>query len=203
MTNITKKIILAVLVLFSVNMQYATAGYIMQPDTVFDISEIEHIQGETIYGTLADFPHTFSFSVTQDISFSMQAYMDAKSTVNDVSLILIKQEKRGVSEVGRVTGKDTVWSDIYDIWNAITFTQSEKKTYMLTPGMYRMEVSAPENNRSYRVILGEGKSSFLKEPFLARKIFSGSMWSIFMTPLAVIVLIVVILLFRAFIYLRK
>ena len=167
---------------FMFGIQSVSAAYITQPKDAFEIPVLTKIAGETIYGQLENFPHTFTFGVAKETSFSMQVSMNAKSSVRDVSLILIKQEKRGVSEMGRVSGNKTTWLDSYDFLRAMPFTSSPRQTYTLSPGTYRLEVSSPENNRNYRLVLGEGDSSLPREIFTVREVFEVSSVSVLLSP---------------------
>ncbi len=177
-----QKILLFTLFLFGFNVALVQAAYITQQESTFDIPTLKSVTSETIYGNLSGFPHTFTFAVSEETPFSMQVSMYAGDETKDVSLILIKQEKRGVSEVGRVSGKDVLWSAEYDIWRAISFAYAPKQSYTLQPGTYRLEVSSPENNRAYRLLLGDGDSSLPKEIFTVRKVFAVSPWSALLSP---------------------
>ncbi len=177
-----KRIITMCALLFLFTVQAVSAAYITTPKDTFDIPTLKNIAGETIYGKLTGFPHTFTFAVSEETPFSMQVSVDGAQEVKDVSLILIKQEKRGVSEIGRMTGKDAQWVTQYDVWRAVTFANAPVKEFTLAPGTYRLEVSAPENNRGYRLVLGEGDASAIKELFMVRKVFDVGVLSMMLSP---------------------
>jgi len=176
------------------------AAELSEPKRVSDILPLKDIsQGATLYGTLENFPHTYAFLVSDDATpFSMQVSMHAKEDLRDVSLIVIREEKRGVSEIGRVTGKDSPWEDSYDVVRAVTFAEGEIAEYMLESGLYRMEVSSPSNNRGYRLIVNGGDPTVFKEIFIVREAFAMSVWSVIFSPyiLAFIVLLAGILVYR-------
>jgi len=165
------------------------AAFLHEPRNVSEIPKLETISGETIYGTLASFPHTFTFFVTEETPFSALVSMDSAEEAHDVSFLLVKEEKRGVSEVGRLYGKEITWTKKYDVWRAVTFTQGEEFSATLEPGVYKLEVSSPNNDRGYRLVLGEGDSAVLKELSLTRRSFKVHPLSIFLSPFILIPLI--------------
>ena len=81
-----------------------------------------------------------------------------------------------------MTGKDAQWVTQYDVWRAVTFANAPVKEFTLAPGTYRLEVSAPENNRGYRLVLGEGDASAIKELFMVRKVFDVGVLSMMLSP---------------------
>jgi len=176
------KTVLATLLFFVSFSGVTQAAFLHEPVRVSDVPVLTTVAGETIYGTLAGFPHTFTFTTTEETPFSMQVSMSGKAEINDVSLILVKQEKRGVSEVGRLEGKKAEWVDAYNITRAITFAEGPKLEYVLEPGTYKFEVSSPENSRGYRLVIGEGDSSVFKELSMARDVFDVSTFSIVLSP---------------------
>jgi len=158
------------------------AAFLHEPTNVSDVPKIETVLGETIYGKLTDFPHTFTFFISEETPFSARVSMDSTEPVHDVSFILVKQEKRGVSEVGRLTGKNTAWTKHYDLWRAVAFMEGEVFTTTLEQGIYKFEISSPENNRGYRLLLGEGDSQTFKEMSLVRRVFDVHSLSILLSP---------------------
>ena len=155
---------------------------------------------ETYYGSLSGSPHTYQFLVQEKISFKAVLSTASKhSTADDLSLIIVKEEKRGVSEVGRVTGKDTDWNTNYSHSLALRFRESQSLDVELDSGVYRLEVSTPVNLRSYKLELNEGGRMSYKELFMARSIFDLSYLSVVFT----IRVYVPLLILFAFIYYRK
>ena len=183
------KTVLATLLFFVSFSGFAQAAFLHEPVRVSDVPVLTSVAGETIYGRLADFPHTFTFTMAEETPFSMQVSMSGKEVIKDVSLILVKQEKRGVSEVGRLEGKNTEWKESYNIARAITFAEGSELEYMLEPGTYKFEVSSPENNRGYRLVIGEGDASIFKELSMIRTVFGVSTFGMIFSPYVFIFLL--------------
>jgi len=181
------KFLLSLMIAFVSFSATTHAAFIHEPAAVIDVPVLTNFTDETIYGTLSGFPHTFSFTTLQEVPFSMQVSMSEKEESRDVSLILVKEEKRGVSEVGRLDGKKSEWVENYNIARAVTFVEGSALSYTLEPGTYKFEVSSPENNKGYRLILGEGDSSVFKELAMVRSVFGLSSFSIVFSPYIFIV----------------
>lgn len=183
------KTIFATLLFFVSFSSVTQAAFLHEPARVFDIPVLTNVTAETIYGTLSGFPHTFIFTAIEETPFSMQVSMLGKEEFRDVSLILVKEEKRGVSEVGRLEGKKSEWIQDYNFARAVTFAEGSELTYVLEPGTYKFEVSSPENNRGYRLVLGEGDSSVFKELSMTREAFGISPLSLVFSPYVFIFLL--------------
>lgn len=174
---IEMKAILTTIFFFISFSTVAQAAFLYEPLSDFDVKKLTDIQNETIYGILDGAPHTFTFSVREKMTLSIQVSVSEKEEDKDVSLILVKQEKRGVSEVGRMSGKNSEWIKEYSPTLAVTFIEGSELVYALDAGVYKIEVSSPNNDRGYRLVLGKGKPSFFSEIFTARKVFGLSVFS--------------------------
>ncbi len=189
------------LLFFSVLPSFADAAFLYQPQTQNEVMELQDVNAETVYGKLDGSPHTFTFAVSEETPFSMQLTLSPHQKINDVSMILVKQEKRGVSEIGRSNTKDKEqWNARYDFLRAVVLLWGKKYEYTLEPGIYTFEVSSPENNRGYRVVLGDGKTSPYKELRYVRSVFEVDKLSIVFSPL---VFVPILVLVSIFFYLRK
>lgn len=134
----------------------ASAVSFVEQESSFDIASWRDITTEeTYYGELSGFPHTFQFLVSEPTTFS--ATLGVRKGQDPVSLILVKEVSRGVEEIVRVSAqKDT--SEIYkDNVLGLRLARYAPVTYELTDGMYRLEVSAPDNMAKYQLIVGTEK----------------------------------------------
>jgi hypothetical protein len=175
------KILCMILFFFSC-VPVTQAAFLYEPGNAKEVLALEDISQQTIYGKLSGFPHTFTFVVAEDTPFRAQVSIGNGELLQEVSFILIKQEKRGVSEIGRLSGIRATSPKDYDLWRAVTFVQSEEFVRTLEAGVYTLELSSPENNRGYRLILGEGDQSPVKELSYARSVFDINRFSILLVP---------------------
>jgi hypothetical protein len=176
------------------------AAFLYQQEIPAEKYELTDIAGETIYGVLDNAPHTFTFAVTETTPFSMQVAMSPHLKIHDVSLILVKQEKRGVSEIGRSDTSQEQWQPKYDFLRALVLLWGQKQEYLLQPGIYTFEVSSPENNRGYRLVIGKGDTSLYKELRYARTVFEVDLLSILFSPLIFVPILAVL---GAVLYIRR
>ena len=183
---------LVALLLFFTSATASHAAFLYEQEVPSEVLELESIQGETIYGRLDNGPHTFTFAVTEDTQLSVQVSMKPGTKKDDVSLILVKEETRGVSEVGRVDAKKVSWKKKYSIWKATSFLFGEKIEYSLDPGIYKLEVSSPENNKGYRLELGKGDGSLYKELFIVRNVFDIGRWGVIFSPLFFVPILLIV-----------
>jgi hypothetical protein len=131
------------------------AAAVVTPSSVGDVQTIsEPGKPQEYFGALSGFPHTFEFSVgdTQPFSASVYVYDTSDATPRAV-LLLTKKEKRGVSEVGRTKGKGEAWETVDDAWLRLPLRDGGTLTSDLQTGTYLMEISSPDNDARYRVVI--------------------------------------------------
>lgn len=122
--------------------------------TVFELETISNPTERSVFvGELKDFPHTYQFVVGDPFLFEAQVSVRPEGNT-ETSLIIIKEERRGVSEVDRRTGTTEVWSGYRDWPSGMKFQGSSILQAELEPGVYRLEVSSPDNSGRYRLDVG-------------------------------------------------
>lgn len=112
---------------------------------------------QTFYGDLSDFPHTYQIVATQPFHFFMQiAVPDIESSTNNISGILIKEPQgRGrVEEITRLYAKDAEWKSVREWWTMDSQRMGPFFEKDLGPGIYRFEVSTPNNHEKYVLKVG-------------------------------------------------
>lgn len=109
---------------------------------------------QTIFGELAGYPHTYTFSVDTPIDVTYRISTAEKHTL--FSLLLVKHVDRGVAEVVRVDGAKAVWSQAYDWRFAKRIAVTELITTTLAPGVYKLEISNPTNEGRYQLDINGG-----------------------------------------------
>jgi len=128
---------------------------IVQPYDVADVQSISNPeQSQEFFGKLESFPHTFEFEVSGPTDLSVQLFVLEAAQENDASLIVIKEERRGVSEVGRTYAKSEAWMEENDTALGLTYRKGGEIIAKLEAGVYRVEVSSPRNDTVYRLVFG-------------------------------------------------
>lgn len=176
---------------------WAAPATVVEQSSSFEIDVWENaVEEQDLYGTLEDFPHTFQFVADEGQRFQAELLV-ADSEQHDLSLILIKEEKRGVSEVGRVTGKDAQWAERSDRALGLSLFSSGVFERELAGGVYRLEVSAPDNTGNYRLLVGTesvggGYIAGIRNAFVAHGHLGSGWWGAIMSPYIYLSLIVVL-----------
>lgn len=117
---------------------------------------------EHIYlGELNDFPIMYEITAKESFDLSSrvrQIYNGSEKPVS-FSLIVIRQDERGggVTEVARLRPGTDDWTMVKDSVFGMTFWESEALTSTVEPGVYRIEISNPDNVGRYMLTLGEGE----------------------------------------------
>lgn len=174
--------------------------------TVLSIAEVS--ESQEFFGRLDDFPHTFEFEVTETMPFKATVFVaDDVLQNNDVSIIIVKAERRGVSEVGRTRAKEVSWEVVNDRVFVERFRSGGVLEGTLEPSWYKLEVSAPNNDAVYRLVWGTGKVRHgyfgsVRALFEVKAFLGHSRFGALLSPLLYIPLLIVIAV-AGFIYYRK
>lgn len=165
-------------------------------------------ESQEFFGSLHDFPHTYSFEVKDSQQFKAGIFVgDTKVQKNDVSIIIVKQERRGVSEVGRTSIANQSWEIVPDRMLAESFRNGGALDTQLQPGKYKLEVSSPDNKGIYRLVLGVGRIhrgyfANLQALFDVKALFGHSKFGTLLSPLMYIPLLLLCVIGGLF-YMRK
>lgn len=121
--------------------------------------DIHVLQEPTIlksyYASLIGFPHMYSLAVEEPTQLKLDILIpDGEIVANDREIIVVKKEKRGVSEVARLFAKDADWSVFEDSRSGDTYRQGPVSELRLEPGQYLIEVSSPRNEGLYVLRVG-------------------------------------------------
>lgn len=176
------------------------------PSTVLTITNVEKAQ--EFFGKLNNFPHTFDFSLAEKMDFSASVYVhDEASQKNDVSIILVKKERRGVSEIGRTSVKNDSWEIDFDHVLVESFRKGGTIAAPLEAGEYTLEVSAPNNDGAYRLRIGEsvhrGYFESVRVLFEIKHLFGSSAFSAILSPLLYVPILLILLILCGFLYFRS
>jgi hypothetical protein len=127
-------------------------------------SNIE-VQAEYL-GELTGDPQMYEFTIGADSTLILKVVQLENETAVPFSLIAVKQNNQnaGVVEVGRLKAKDFTWQKQSDRVLGLSFLESPVFEAKIGPGVYRVEVSTPDNFGSYMLLIGavEAKPGYFK-----------------------------------------
>jgi hypothetical protein len=149
-------------------------------------ADIDH---EQIYlGELRGDPHMYEVTLGEEKEFVITIMQEADSETVSPSFILVKEnaQNRGVSEIGRIDAAKVPWETYRDANFALSFRRAESFAATLSPGVYRFEVSTPENEGKYMLLVGheangDGYFTELSNIRFVQKFFGHSVFLILLS----------------------
>jgi hypothetical protein len=141
---------------------------LVEPPQPYEVVLIEgdpYIQREYL-GDLEDFPDMYE--VTSEVTFDLKVQLRQRAVREPKSfaLIIVRQNDSdgGVSEISRLNQPTTEWVKMSAPSLGMTFLESTRVEKELPPGTYRIEVSTPDNNGEYMLVIGDEptRSGFFK-----------------------------------------
>lgn len=107
-------------------------------------------------GELTGYPQMYEFVVGEEVNLDLVLNQLPKEDLTKFSLIVVRENLNngGVSEIGRLQSKDITWTRTKDRVLGMTLEKSQTFSAELTPGIYRVEVSTPDNYGSYLLEVG-------------------------------------------------
>lgn len=144
---------------------------------------IEDLQREQyFYGVLDTTPHLYVLTSTDPFLLTLRILVPEMEGVHtDVNTIIVKREGRqgSVVEVARVLSRDGSWELFREPIGGDEYKRGGGYEQELEPGTYFLEVSAPNNDTPYVLVVGneEGKGDISYGDMLVRisdvKVFYG------------------------------
>lgn len=122
----------------------------------FVVVPLEDVTTEQrLIGTLNDFPHLFEFQLTEPIElYTAVSVLEPVTETTGMSIILVRELRRGVEDVVRISSDLSTWRAQYDPISGLTLLESQPFSGVLEPGTYRLEVSSLGNTGQYVLALG-------------------------------------------------
>jgi len=118
--------------------------------------------GETkrFLGELTGSPIMYEVSSDQSFILTAQLRQPTNQLTEPLAAIVVRQNDRGggVTEVGRISAEVSAWQRSPDAEVGLTFLDSPQLQETVEPGVYRIEVSTPENSGRYLLQLSTGES---------------------------------------------
>jgi len=197
----------AILILFLLlPLSVFAAEIVAQPEKANEILALDPASAD-LFGKLTGFPHTFEFEVGETLPLNVHIFAhDAEGQKNDVSVLVVKKERRGVTEIGRTKVNDASWNRVKDAVLVESFKEGGSLQSNLEPGSYILEVSAPNNDARYRLTVGDhGRGYFegVQALFKVKALFGSPWWTVLGSPLIYVPLLAAMLSAAAFFFYKR
>lgn len=140
---------------------FAYVPLVVERESVNSLHTIEDPTLEQyFYGTLNNFPHTYV--ITEDEAFTLHVEIlvpEMEGSKNEVNGIVVKKEGRQgrVVEVARMLAKEASWEAFREPWGGDEYRRGEMYSATVEPGTYLIEVSTPNNDSPYTLVVGTRK----------------------------------------------
>lgn len=125
----------------------------------FDVVTIDSdIETKSEYlGRLTGYPQMYEFILASDATLTLELTQLPSEDPIPFSLIAVKENTNngGVTEVGRLQAKDISWILVKDKVLGMQLLRSQVFSVDITSGIYRVEVSTPDNFGPYLLTVGE------------------------------------------------
>ncbi len=152
-----------VLFLCVASFAYAHTPFLITQTSLHDIITIDEPENSrAFYGELTGFPHTYEIRAKKPFHLFAQVLVpDIESSKNNVSGIIIREvEGSGrVTEVARFLAKDATWDSFYEPFGGDSYRNGGTFEKDVDPGVYRIEVSTPDNLEKYVLAVGKIEGS--------------------------------------------
>ena len=141
----------------------------------------------------------YEFSTTKPITLAVSvAVPDTKLARNNMTVIILSVRDDGsVSEVYRLQAKETQWKSFFEFFTGDRLRRGGEFRARIEPGLYRVEVSTPDNVGTYALFVGSerntdqgGFGQRIGEILEIKKFWGKSAFSIVLSPFIYIPLLV-------------
>jgi hypothetical protein len=152
-------IALAIPMLFSIQSAHAFDAVLQTVPTQYEVITIENPETEQlILGELQDAPEMYEV-VSENpftLTFEIRAVPDTDASLPpQLGGIIIKQKEiRGVEEIARLNATDSEWTVVTDKATGLKYQAGGYYSESVEPGTYRIEISSPNNQGKYMLLVG-------------------------------------------------
>jgi hypothetical protein len=197
------KTLLLVVLMFAASYTYAHVPVIVEQDTVLDLVSITKPEvSKTFYGALTNFPHTYQ--IQADASFRLKAEIlipDIPEAKHNISGIIIREiEGSGrVEEIARLSAGEASWESFYEPFGGDTYLRGPSFDAEVGGGVYRIEVSTPDNVEKYVLSVGFleendlGYITLLQRIAAVKTFFNKSQFMVVQSPFVYVPLVLITL----------
>ena len=157
------RVIVSIALLCIPFVSYAHVPLVVEQTSLHDIGAIADPElSQAFYGAMDGFPHTYEIRATEPFHLFAEVLVpDIATSKNTVSGIIIKETGQGgrVSEVARLHAKAATWESFYEPFGGDSYRRGSSYEADVQPGVYRIEVSTPDNDTKYVLVVGKREGS--------------------------------------------
>lgn len=164
------------------------------------------------YGELTGYPHMYEFSTRKEMILSLSvAVPDREEVQNIMSGIILSVQKDGsVVEVARLRAREASWESFYEPLGGDIYRRGGSFSASIQPGLYRVEVSTPDNIGPYALFSGTepvsermGYIASLQAVYALKVALGKSGFSLIGSPLVYVPVMLAVLVFCTLWYVRS
>ncbi len=148
-------------ILFTTTLAQAYELSVTEISTPYEIVpiDIEDLGQKVLLGSLEEFPvmYELKVSATTTLTTQLAQVYEGDSVPVPFSLLIVSQNPAdgGVTEVARIMPQESEWLKEKDSVLGISFWESPIVNTEIGKGIYRLEVSTPNNQGKYSLMIGE------------------------------------------------
>ena len=131
-------ICVVVVCVISAHAAHAHTPVFPEPKRAGDLIPIEYPEiSHAFYGTLNDYPHTYEIVLEEPTPIFAEVLVPVKGDVTtDRSALIVRQEKRGVSEVARLRATEASWETFFEPFGGDRYRKGASFDEILPSGSY-------------------------------------------------------------------
>ncbi len=140
---------------------YAHAPVMVATPAQNDIIPLEEPDlSKAFYGDMQNYPQMYEFRTTDTIHLHVEVLVpDIHSAQNNVSGIILRvRSDGGVKEVARLRAPEASWKSFFEPWGGDSYRRGQSYDGDIEPGLYRIEVSTPDDIGKYVLVVGQKES---------------------------------------------
>lgn len=137
---------------YEVTVTEVTTPYEIIPITPAEAAQVWHL------GKLEDHPVMYEFTATEPLELSLELRTVAGQLPDamkpSLMVVRVNDDGSGVTEVARLVGREVSWQTTKESLYGLTFSTAPVLLRTYEPGVYRVEVSTPNNQGPYVLLVG-------------------------------------------------
>lgn len=159
---------------------------------------------KTVLGELENAPEMYEIKIeaTSTLAVELRAVPMAETESTFSGIIIRQKETRGIEEVARLEAREAKWNRLLDGQTGLPYLAGSFYSETVSPGTYRIEVSNPNNQGKYLLLIGtnndeEGYFASLRAVITTYEFYGESKLKLFNSPyvhypLGILILIILI-----------
>ena len=146
---------------------------------------------QALYGNLEGHPHMYEFATRKQMELFTEVLVpDAEGVRTNVSGIILRVNDDGsVTDIARLRAKEAKWESFYEPFGGDSYRRGGSYRGPIEPGLYRIEVSTPDNYAKYVLAVGTieggggmGYFELVRELMKVKQFMGKSAWQVVESP---------------------